>query len=207
MIELSKGYTGVPVRPAVVGAFPTSLEWGQHDGGLDQERLCSDHDFGCIRLMGVWGLYLDGGVVPAEATGVMVWHPYYGEGASPHRCRGGHLGRKWEGVTVRCHCDNAAVVAIVNLGRSKVERVMHLMRSLFFFLAKFNVVLVGEHIPGVENGAADALSRDDLPSFLTQVPEAQPQPTPIPAAVMEALVVRQPDWTVVSWINLLTATS
>ncbi len=85
---------GVPVRPAVVGAFLTSLEWGQHDVGRDQERLCSDHDFRCIGLMGVWGLYHDGGVVPAEVTGVMVWHPYYGEGASPHRHRGGHLGEK-----------------------------------------------------------------------------------------------------------------
>ena len=51
-------------------------------------------------------------------------------------------GSQWRGMSVRCLCDNAAVVAIVNSGRSKVERVMHLMRSLSFFLARWNVVLV-----------------------------------------------------------------
>ena len=44
-------------------------------------------------------------------------------------------GSQWKGVSVLCRCDNAAVVAIVNSGTSKVERAMHLMRSLFFFLA------------------------------------------------------------------------
>ena len=40
-------------------------------------------------------------------------------------------GSAWQGRTVSCRCDNAAVVAIVNSGRSKVEAVMHLMRCLF----------------------------------------------------------------------------
>ena len=51
-------------------------------------------------------------------------------------------GSQWQGTCVQCLCDNAAVVAIINSGRSKVERAMHLMRSLFFFLARWNVVLV-----------------------------------------------------------------
>ena len=42
-------------------------------------------------------------------------------------------------------------------GRSKMERVMHLMWSLFFFTARWNVVLTCTHILGVDNGAADAL--------------------------------------------------
>lgn len=96
-------------------------------------------------------------------------------------------GEKWEGKTVRCLCDNAAVVAIIKSGRSKVERAMHLIRSLFFFLAKFGVVLVGEHIPGIENGAADALSRDNLPSFRLQLPGVQPQPTAIPRGDLDRL--------------------
>ena len=50
---------------------------------------------------------------------------------------------------------------------------MHLMRSLFFFLAQYNVVLVGVHIPGVDNGVADALSRDKLDAFRLQVPWAK----------------------------------
>ena len=36
---------------------------------------------------------------------------------------------------------------------------MHLMRCLSFFLAWWDVILVCVHILGVDNGAADALSR------------------------------------------------
>jgi len=36
---------------------------------------------------------------------------------------------------------------------------MQLMWSLFFFAAKYNIMLIKRHIPRVENGAADALSR------------------------------------------------
>ena len=44
-------------------------------------------------------------------------------------------GSSWQGFTVQCLCDNAAVVAIVNSGRSKMDRAMHLMWCLSFFLA------------------------------------------------------------------------
>ena len=36
-------------------------------------------------------------------------------------------GPLWRGFTVSCRCDNAAVVAIVNSGRSRMDRAMHLM--------------------------------------------------------------------------------
>ncbi len=74
------------------------------------------------------------------------------------------------GVTVSCKCDNMAVVAIVNSGRSKMDKAMHLMRCLSFFLAQWDVTLVRQHIPGVENNAADALSRDSLSLFQQLVP-------------------------------------
>ena len=44
-------------------------------------------------------------------------------------------GGRWQGLSASCRCDNAAVVSIVNSGRSKVDRAMHLMRCLSFFLA------------------------------------------------------------------------
>ena len=116
-------------------------------------------------------------------------------------------GRNWRGKSVRWLCDNAAAVAIVNSGKSSVERAMHLLRCLVFLLAKFNVNLVGHHIPGVENGAADALSRDRLPLFHAQVPKAQPGATPLPAPVRQVLVDQQPDWMEVSWTNLFASIS
>ena len=38
-------------------------------------------------------------------------------------------GEQWRGQTVRCLCDNAAVVVVIRSGSNRDERVMHLMRS------------------------------------------------------------------------------
>lgn len=54
-------------------------------------------------------------------------------------------GHQWNNQTVRCRCDNAAVVAVVNSGSSRCDKVMHLMRSLFLFSASYKVTLVAEH--------------------------------------------------------------
>lgn len=105
---------------------------------------------------------------------------------------------------VRCWCDNTVVVAILGSGRSK-DALMHLMRSLFFFLAAFDINLSAAHIPGVENGAADALSRNKAPSFLLQVPTARENPTEIPAELVQMLVHQQPDWMSPSWTHLLAS--
>ena len=47
-------------------------------------------------------------------------------------------GHNWRGATVRCLCDNAAVVAIVRSGTSKDPLVMHLIRCLFSLLPRIN---------------------------------------------------------------------
>ena len=52
-------------------------------------------------------------------------------------------GSQWQGKSIRCRCDNPAVVAIVSAGSSKDDRAMHLMQSLFFFLVKHNLTLWG----------------------------------------------------------------
>ncbi len=111
-------------------------------------------------------------------------------------------GRLWKGATVSCRCDNMAVVAIVNSGRSKMDRAMHLMRCLSFFLARWDVTLVCQHIPGVDNGAADALSRDSLLLFQQLVPESAAEATHIPVGLLQCLVRDTPDWTKVDWVTL-----
>lgn len=114
-------------------------------------------------------------------------------------------GKVWRGRTVRCVCDNAAVVAIVNSGKSRNDLVMHLMRCLFFFLAHFNVFLFAVHLPGRDNIAADALSRDNLPLFLQQVQHAAQQPTLLPEELIQALVTHLPDWTSQNWRTWFTS--
>ena len=96
----------------------------------------------------------------------------------------GHL---WPGCTVRCLCDNVAVVAIIKSGTSKDPRVMHLMRCLFFFTASHQIVLLPYHLPGRLNVAPDHLSRDALPSFLQLIPQAKARPTPLAEDLMGAL--------------------
>ncbi len=83
---------------------------------------------------------------------------------------------------------------------------MHLMRSLFFFLAYHNITLWAEHIPGRDNGEADVLSRNNYPQFCMQVPQASQYLTTIPATVLQTLVRSQPDWTETSWTELLVTT-
>ncbi len=53
-------------------------------------------------------------------------------------------------------------LVIINSGMSRMDKAMHPMRYLLFFLAQWDVTLVYEHIPGLDNGAADALSRNSL---------------------------------------------
>ena len=115
-------------------------------------------------------------------------------------------GHQWRGSTILCRCDNAAVVAIVKSGSSKDRVAMHLMRCLFFFTAFYQMLLVPRHLPGRDNTAADHLSRDALSSFLQLVPTAQPQPTELPDALMQALVIQRPDWTSAAWRAALRST-
>ena len=109
-------------------------------------------------------------------------------------------GSEWQGQRVECRTDNAAVVAIINKGNSKVPLAMHLMRSLFFFLAHFHFTAYAVHLPGVQNEAADTLSRNDT-SFFQQVPMASREPVLVPLELMEALIFHQPDWTSSDWRN------
>ena len=104
-------------------------------------------------------------------------------------------GRAVRGSTVRCRTDNAAVVSIINTGRSKDELAMHLVRCLAFFTAHFQPVLWAEHLPGVQNEAADSLSRNRLSLFRLQAPSAAAQATPIPPELVDMLVLTCPDWT------------
>ena len=100
---------------------------------------------------------------------------------------------------VHVHCDNQAVVDVVNSGYSKHQRVQHLLRCLFFITAHADIMLHAVHIPGAENGLADAISRNNLSSFLLRHPQADPTPTRLPGALVDMLVGSQPDWTSPDW--------
>ena len=108
-------------------------------------------------------------------------------------------GRSWSQQSVLVHCDNQAVVDVVNAGRCKDPQLMQLLRGLFFVVAHFQVSVRAVHIAGHLNTGADALSRDNMRRFHLQAPQANRTPTPIPPAAVDLLVHSQPDWTSPLW--------
>lgn len=82
-------------------------------------------------------------------------------------------GRQWERSGVKFHCDNMAVVTVLNSGYCKDPHMAHMLRCLFFLEARFNFTVVAEHVPGVKNQLADALSRNKSSIFLQSLPSAR----------------------------------
>ena len=104
-------------------------------------------------------------------------------------------GEFWREKVVHVHCDNLGVVALVNSGYSKVPEIMHLLRSLFFIRAHFQIDVMAVHVPGAENRLADAISHNNLHPLFLQVPGAVGKRAAIPAHLLFLLVERLPDWT------------
>lgn len=76
------------------------------------------------------------------------------------------------------HCDNKAVVQIINYGASKCSHIMSIMRSLFFTCANHNIEIRAVHIPGIDNNIADSLSRFQILRFRDLAPTADLHQTP-----------------------------
>ena len=71
--------------------------------------------------------------------------------------------------------DNESAVHVIKHHSCKDETLMHMLHCLFFIEAHFGSTLVGEHIPGVHNELADAISHYYATIFLSKVPaHAQP---------------------------------
>lgn len=111
-------------------------------------------------------------------------------------------GVRWKGSAVTVHCDNLGVVQLVNSGYSRVPQIMHLLRCLFFTRAYFELELWAVHIPGKENTLADAILRNDLLYFFSQVPGATNSREVVPPTLLSLLTEQQPDWTSLAWTRL-----
>ena len=79
-------------------------------------------------------------------------------------------GEKLPGKKILLHCDNSAVVEIVNTGTCRCREIMCLVRGLFSICVKYNFDIKLQHIAGVSNIAADSLSRLDLGRFFRENP-------------------------------------
>ena len=68
-------------------------------------------------------------------------------------------GHQWKDDYIIVHCENAAVVNILNSGRTKDKFLAACARTLWLIKAKDNIKVTVEHIQGVKNIYADTLSR------------------------------------------------
>ncbi|KAK3737443.1 hypothetical protein QZH41_000164 [Actinostola sp. cb2023] len=93
-------------------------------------------------------------------------------------------GAKWVKLHVLFRSDNEAVVAILNSRTSRVPCIMHLVRHLLSSAACYNFTFAAQHIPGIQNSVADALSRFNWQEFRQLAPMANPHPVPIPKALL-----------------------
>ena len=82
------------------------------------------------------------------------------------------------------HCDNIAVVHIINKQTSKEKTVMKLFRRLVVTALKLNITLFAEHIPGKNNSLADFLSRLQVNEFQRAAPGIDEHPTPVPTRLL-----------------------
>ena len=108
-------------------------------------------------------------------------------------------GAGWRGCHMLFHVDNMAVVASVQRLDAREYLLGQLLRCLYFFSACFNFTLTATYIPGIQNVAADALSRGDLLLFHSLFPQA-PQPS-VPQPLQEAILLRMPDWSSHHWMR------
>ena len=85
--------------------------------------------------------------------------------------------------SILLQCDNLSLLTSINKGTAKQTLVMHLLRSLWFFTAHYDIALTATHVLGVTNTAADQLSRNQMSLFHLANPGAARLPAPIPATL------------------------
>lgn len=84
---------------------------------------------------------------------------------------------------------------------------MHLLRCLHFFCAMHDFKLRAEHIAGVHNTVADAISQNNLLILFAQVPQAERLASPVPQELLQFLCSHQPNWQSPTWRDWLRSWS
>ena len=103
-------------------------------------------------------------------------------------------GQKWAFIRT----DNQSVVDAMHSHSSGNVDIMHLLWC-------FQCQLWVEHVPGCQNSAADALSRNLPQVFQRCVPTALQQPVQIPTPVLQLLIFVKPDWLSPGWRRMLAS--
>jgi hypothetical protein len=78
------------------------------------------------------------------------------------------------------HCDNEALVYVINNLTSHETHVLKLLRKLIFLSLKYNILFKAVDIPGEKNKYSDAFSRLQIQGFLALMPGADQFPMAVP---------------------------
>ena len=93
---------------------------------------------------------------------------------------------------VNFKCNNANLVIAINKGSSREKFVIHLLYSLWFFVAHFNIYVTVSHLPSVINITADHLSWGNMAQAVAVTPTLAPHPSLILLLIMR--LISPPCW-------------
>lgn len=82
------------------------------------------------------------------------------------------------------HCDNIAIVAVINKQTSKSNHIMDIIRPFVLTLLKHDIVFSAVHIPGRHNVICDILSRQVVTPSILQTYGMEPSPVHIPTHLL-----------------------
>ena len=82
------------------------------------------------------------------------------------------------------HCDNQAIVAVINKQTSKSKPIMSIIRPFVLILLKNDIHFSALHIPGVDNTICDFLSRQEATPAFIKTYGMSPSPTKIPHHIL-----------------------
>ena len=108
-------------------------------------------------------------------------------------------GPLWTNQQILCRCDNQAVVASLRSRTSKHGHCMHMLRALAFVEVHHRFILRTVYIDTMSNHLADDLSRDNMSSFLSKVPQANRLPDHPSTPLLNLLLDPELDWVSEQW--------
>ena len=85
------------------------------------------------------------------------------------------------------HCDNSAVIQMINLSTSGCKHCMVLIRKLMILCLQHNTRVFAEHVEGSKNGLSDSLSHLQFKRFLKLAKEAKKTMRTLPEVLSDQI--------------------
>lgn len=93
------------------------------------------------------------------------------------------------------------MVDILKSGYSKEAHLMHMIRVLVFQASYFQFWFTAVHIEGKKNIWADAISRNDMNTFISQASHSPATVPPMLVEILSQIIT----WTSTDWMTLFTS--